>query len=138
MFHSGISDEAGTDLATQIKAHKELGWSHIELRNVDGESFAEVDDATFDRIKGALDEAGLQVSCFASPIANWATKITDPLDRDMAILKTSIPRMQAMGTQFIRVMSWNNDGLSESEWEAAAVSEILTTHGVGACGDLTL
>lgn len=37
MRFSGISDESGRSIHTQIKAHKELGWEHLELRNVDGE-----------------------------------------------------------------------------------------------------
>jgi len=38
MKFSGISDEAGQSIEMQIKAHKELGWEYMELRNVDGEN----------------------------------------------------------------------------------------------------
>ncbi|MGF1679490.1 MAG: hypothetical protein ACFCUX_09905 [Candidatus Methylacidiphilales bacterium] len=37
---TGISDEAGPTIAEQIQAHKELGWTHLELRKVDGEEVA--------------------------------------------------------------------------------------------------
>ncbi|RKY76941.1 sugar phosphate isomerase/epimerase, partial [candidate division KSB1 bacterium] len=30
MFFTGIADEAGKSLDVQIRAHKELGWDHIE------------------------------------------------------------------------------------------------------------
>ena len=30
MFLTGIADESGKDIHTQIKAHKELGWDKIE------------------------------------------------------------------------------------------------------------
>ena len=40
MILTGIADEAGKDIKTQIKAHKELGWDTIELRLVDGKNVA--------------------------------------------------------------------------------------------------
>ena len=36
MYYTGFADEAANDLATQIKATKELGWSNIESRRIDG------------------------------------------------------------------------------------------------------
>ena len=65
MFFSGIADEAASDIETQIKAHGELGWQHIEIRNVSSTNLTDVDDAEFERIAGLLGDAGLQVSCFA-------------------------------------------------------------------------
>jgi len=115
MFYSGISDEAGKPIDVQIKAHRELGWKHIELRNVLTQAFTDVSDAEFDAISGKLADAGLQVSCFASPIANWACKITDDFQRDVDILKRSIPRMKKLNTPFIRIMSYENNGLTEDE-----------------------
>ena len=44
MFLSGIADEAARDAARQASAHRELGWSHIELRNIDGVNAAEMPD----------------------------------------------------------------------------------------------
>ena len=76
MFYSGISDESGQDIATQIKAHQELGWNHMELRLVDGENLTLIDDAKFEAVYGAVTEAGMRVSCFSSAIANWARPIT--------------------------------------------------------------
>ena len=34
MILCGIGDEAGNSLASQIQATRELGWRHIEARNV--------------------------------------------------------------------------------------------------------
>ena len=123
MFWSGIADEAGKPIATQIKAQRELGWGHIEVRQADDASgLAYVDDDEFKRIHEQLEAAGLQVSCFAGAIANWARDITGPLEKDIDELQRSIPRMQAMGTKFIRVMSWVNEtGLSDDAWHKEAV-----------------
>ena len=72
MYYSGISDEAGQAIDVQIKAHKELGWSHLELRLVDGENITAIPDAKFDEVYEKVTEAGMTVSCFGSAIANWA------------------------------------------------------------------
>jgi len=65
MFFSGIADEAGKDIETQIKAHKELGWNHIEVRNVDGKNLIDLDEKKFNYVVEKLEEAGMKVCCFA-------------------------------------------------------------------------
>ena len=116
MILSGIADEAGPSIDTQIRAHNELGWSHIDLRTIDGTQFTEIPDDSFEIICNKLEEAKLQVACFASGIANWACKITDPFDVSVQTLERTIPRMHQLGTRFIRVMSYPNDQLSEDAW----------------------
>jgi len=117
MFLSGISDEAGKSLDVQIKAHRELGWSHIELRMVDGRQFTSLSDAEFDVAYGQLEKAGLKVSCFSSAIANWARPITGSFEMDLDDLRRSIPRMRRLGCPFIRIMSWPNKGLELEAWK---------------------
>ena len=118
---SGIADEAGASIDTQIRAHKELGWDHIEIRNVDGRQFTDVPDSVFEAVCEKLDAAGMKVSAFGSGIANWACKITDPLSTSTDTLRRAIPRMQRLGTRYIRVMSYPNDGLSDDDWRDEAV-----------------
>ena len=124
MYFSGISDEAGQSIETQIKAHKELGWDYLEIRNVDGQNLTMIPDAKFDEVYGKVTESGLKVSCFGSCIGNWATKISGDFQKDVDELKTAIPRMQKFNTKFIRIMSWPNDGdnpLSDEDWGKEAV-----------------
>jgi len=124
---SGIADEAGQPIDVQIKAHKELGWDLIELRNIDGVNLTDVDDAEFDAIFGKVTDAGLRVSCFASQVANWARPITNPFQVDLDELERAIPRMQRMGTTFIRIMSYPNDPqspLPEAEWRKEVVRRL--------------
>ena len=40
MILTGIGDEAGVRLDAQIKAARELGWSHLEMRAVEVPGFA--------------------------------------------------------------------------------------------------
>ncbi len=141
MFLSGISDEAGKDIGTQIRAHKELGWGHIELRMVEGANITQIDDDAFGRIAGVLDESGLRVSCFGSAIANWARPITcdEQIDRDD--LKRAIPRMKRLKCPFIRVMSYPNNPdapMPEREWRREAIRRMKYLAGMAEDGGVTL
>ena len=118
---SGIADEAGASIETQIRAHQELGWSYIDLRTIDGVQFTEIPEDRFDAICNQVAEAGLEVACFASGIANWACRITDPFEHSVDTLQRTIPRMQKMNTRYIRVMSYPNDNMTEEAWGNEAV-----------------
>jgi len=107
---SGISDEAGNLLDTQVKATQDLGWHHIEMRNVEVPGFPkgnlhDIPDAAFDIVVGKLSQAGIQVNCFASTIMNWAKTVATPFDVTLAEVRRAIPRMQRLGTKFVRIMS---------------------------------
>ena len=139
MFFSGIADESGKAIEDQIRAHQELGWSHIEIRNVDETTLGYATDEEFDVIHGKLQEAGMQVSCFASRLANWSRDIKGPLDEDIKELTSSIPRMKKMNTPFIRVMTWaNKSGVSEAEWRADAISRMRELVKLAEDGGITL
>ena len=128
MFFSGLADEAGKDISTQIRAHLELGWEHIELRMVDGENATALSDDAFERVYDAVTEAGLKVSCFGSAIANWARPITCEIQIDREDLARAIPRMQRFKCPFIRVMSYPNhpeSPLPERDWRREAIKRIL-------------
>ncbi len=43
MFFSGISDEAGQPIESQIRAHTDLGWDYMELRMVSGTNITDPD-----------------------------------------------------------------------------------------------
>lgn len=127
MYYSGISDEAGQAIATQIKAHDALGWEHLELRMVDGENITQLSDAAFDSVVAALEAAGKRVSCFGSAIANWARPITVDPSIDEEDLRQAIPRMKRLGTEFIRVMSYPNDSenpMDEADWRGEAIRRV--------------
>jgi len=124
MYLSGIADEAAPDIDGQITAHQELGWEHIELRCVDGVNFTQVDDAVFEACAEKLAAAKMQVSCFGSAIANWARPISKDLEDDIQDLERSIPRMQKLGTRFIRIMSYPNDGWKVADWRAEATRRL--------------
>lgn len=127
MFYSGISDEAGKSIDAQIAAHQELGWDNLELRLVNGTNFTMVSDELFEEVVEKVDAAGMKVSCFGSAIANWARPITCEANIDVDDLARAIPRMQRLGTPFIRVMSYPNDPkhpIGEPEWRDEAIARM--------------
>jgi sugar phosphate isomerase/epimerase len=106
MYLTGFADEAAPDIEGQIRATKELGWKSIESRNVDGVNIHDIPDEKFEEVAGTLEEAGVQINCFGSAIANWGKQITDPFDITVGEIERTIPRMQRLGTKLIRVMSY--------------------------------
>jgi sugar phosphate isomerase/epimerase len=121
MIFTGITDEAGAHIDTQIKAVKELGWETIEARSVEVTGFPkanlhDIPDAAFDVVEEKLKDAGVGVYCFGSTIANWGKRIDDPFD--LSEVERAIPRMQRLGTQYVRIMSYAvREGADQMEAE---------------------
>lgn len=111
VYFAGITDEAGAAIENQIKITQDLGWKHLELRRVqvgDGESanVHDLSDDDFARVVDLVGEAELQVSCFSSTVANWGKKITESFESSLAEAERCIPRMKALGTEYVRIMSF--------------------------------
>jgi len=110
MKFMGIGDEAGNLVDTQIGATCDLGWQSIEMRGVEvpgvaKANFHDIPDKAFDVAAGKLTDARVQVYCFGSTIMNWAKNLETPWEVTLAEVKRTIPRMQQLGTKFVRIMS---------------------------------
>ncbi len=108
---TGIADEAGPAIDTQIKAVKELGWNAIEMRNVatatqPSGSVHEIPENAFDEVRETLAAAGVAVPAIGSTIANWAREIEEPYEITDAQIQRLIPRAKALGTTHVRIMSY--------------------------------
>ncbi|HWR11206.1 MAG TPA: sugar phosphate isomerase/epimerase family protein [Rectinemataceae bacterium] len=114
---TGIGDEGGASIEEQISNHKALGWDTIELRSIEGKNICEMDDKAFDAVYARIEEAKIRTIGFGSSIANWARPINTPFSRDLDDLRCAIPRMRRLGTSFIRIMSYPNDGRDEELWK---------------------
>jgi sugar phosphate isomerase/epimerase len=111
----GVGDEAANEIDGQIEATRALGWKFIEMRTVEVHGFPkgnfhDIPDAAFEIAAQKLESAHLKVYCFASAIMNWAKKVHDPFDITLAEVKRAIPRMQRLGTKYVRIMSFKPNG----------------------------
>lgn len=106
LYLTGFADEAADDLAGQIRATKELGWSRIEARKIDGPNIHDLSEEAFDAACRQLEEAGVRINCFGSAIANWGKSVLDPMDETLAEVRRAIPRMKRLGTKLVRIMSF--------------------------------
>lgn len=139
MILTGIADEAGMDIQTQVKAHKELEWDHIELRLVDGKNVAgELPQLEFERMCEVLEEEKMVVTAFASRIGNWSRHINDDFQLDIDDLKASIPRMARLKTKSIRIMSWKGEGVDLKEWFKEAKRRLKELARIAADGGIYL
>ncbi|MDA7507502.1 sugar phosphate isomerase/epimerase [Akkermansiaceae bacterium] len=121
MYLTGFADEAAQDLATQIKATKEIGWTRISARGVNGANLHELPDDEFDKVAGQLNDSGITIPEFGSLIGNWGKKTTSDFDITLAEIERAIPRMQRLDTKLIRIMSyaqepWGNDQQEEERF----------------------
>lgn len=106
MYLTGFADEAGAGIEVQIQATKELGWNHIEARNIDGVNIHDLPESEFEKVALKFDAAGIQVNCFGSAVANWGKQITDPFEITLEEIDRIVPRMHRLGSKLIRIMSY--------------------------------
>ena len=131
MFFSGISDEAGASIETQIKAHKELRWKHLELRKVDGQGILSLGDREFGAVFRALKDANMKVSCLGSPIGDWSHSIRDSFLADANLMRRAVKRARQLAElgmlPFVRVMSYpndKNDPMPKELWQERAITRM--------------
>ena len=107
----GIGDEGAGGIDDQIQVTRELGWRAIELRAVEGPGYSranihDIPQEAFAAVAGKLEAAGVRAHCFGSAIMNWSRRIEDPFSDTIEAVKRTIPRMQAVGAHYVRIMSF--------------------------------
>lgn len=112
MILTGIADEAGDSINSQIAATKALGWEHLEARflsvgNFEKGSIHEIPEEAFNLAVDALNEAEIKVCGIGSTIGNWAHSITDPFDITEGEVERCITRMKVLGSSIVRIMSYS-------------------------------
>src|SRR5579859_2169277 len=111
MLLTGIGDEAAASLDVQLDAARELGWNYLEMRGVSlpghaKANFHDLDPAMFDQAASRLETSGIGVYCFGSTIMNWSRRVTEPFAASLEEVQRAIPRMQRLGTRYVRIMSF--------------------------------
>ena len=128
MFLTGFADEAAQDLSTQIKATKEIGWTRISARGVNGANIHELPQKEFDQVADQLDEAHITIPEFGSLIGNWGKKISSDFEITLAEIERAIPRMQRLGTPLIRIMSYAQEPWGSEQHENERFRRLREIH----------
>lgn len=124
----GIGDEAGNSLDSQLAATRQLGWTALEARNIQVAGFPkanlhELPEAAFESAVEQIQASGIRVYCFGSTIMNWAKRVTDPFEVTLGEVSRAIPRMQRLGTRYVRIMSFKPDE-NETRMPTAVVERV--------------
>lgn len=106
MYLTGIADEASQDGNIQISTTKTLGWNAIEARCLNGKNLHDVSDTEFEEFRRVLVDAEVYVNAFGSAIANWGKDVRDDFSITLDEVKRAIPRMKALGSKMVRIMSY--------------------------------
>lgn len=104
---AGFTDEASDSIEGQIAVLKALGWSAMELRAVNHVPAHDLPQDEFEHVVAALKEADIKVCSLGSGIANWGHSVTAPFEKTKQTVLRTIPRMQALGTKLVRIMSYS-------------------------------
>lgn len=105
-YLTGFADEAADTIEEQIRAVKELGWKHLELRTVEGVNAHDLPEEKFSEVAETLKKFGVRVSCLGSNLGNWGTPIDRPFEETEEILERVIQRGRILGTSYVRIMSY--------------------------------
>jgi len=128
MYLTGFADEAARDLSTQIKATKEIGWTRISARGVNGSNIHELPQEDFEAVADQLDAEGIVIPEFGSLIGNWGKKISSDFEITLAEVERAIPRMQRLGTKLIRIMSYAQEPWGTDQFEEERFRRLREIH----------
>ncbi|OIJ98443.1 sugar phosphate isomerase/epimerase family protein [Streptomyces colonosanans] len=121
---AGIGDEAGYGIHAQVAAITALGWSAIELRDVDGIPLAELPEPAFAHMAAAVEGAGLRVVAVDSRIGGWSRAADGDFAADLDELRVLSRRCRTLGTRHVRVMSYPSGSLAEPAWRAVVTERM--------------
>jgi len=125
MVLSGFTDEAADTIEGQIEVCRQLGWTGIDLRTVDGYNIVDLPEERFTELVSRLSAADLRVVSFGSRIANWSRSLHDPFEQDLNDLERAIPRMRTLEVRFLRVMSYRPPETAEEAKSPRVSREII-------------
>ncbi len=120
---SGFSDEIAPEFDQQLKAVKEFGLSHIELRAADGINVSSFTPEKLREIKQKLADAGVQVSSIGSPIGKIG--IEDDFAPHMETYKRTLEIQKELNAPYLRMFSFYMPKNKDPESYRGAVLERL-------------
>src|SRR3954452_13597717 len=77
---AAITDEFSPDLAEALQVMKEIGMTGVELRTIEGKNLMDLSADEITRVRGQIEDAGLQVVSIASPLLKCVLPEAPELD----------------------------------------------------------
>ncbi len=120
---SAFADEAGPTAEDQIKALKRAGYSHIDIRGIDGHNITVLPQDKAREIRRKLDDAGIKVAMYGSPIGK--IDIADDVETDLAKLRHLGGLIDIFDCKAVRMFSYyNKGGASPEKWQSESLSRL--------------
>ena len=120
---SAFADEAGPEIDTQIAALKRGGLSHIDLRNVGQHNIVNLPEDIARDVKAKLDDAGISVAMYGSPIGKF--DIADDVQTDLDRLDHLARMRDIFGCDAVRMFSYyNKNNVPKTQWKQQAVDRV--------------
>ncbi|MEX0776668.1 MAG: sugar phosphate isomerase/epimerase [Phycisphaeraceae bacterium] len=120
---SAFADEAGSSCEEQIKALQRAGFAHIDIRGIDGFSIVALPVDKAWEIRRKLDDAGITVNMFGSPIGK--IDIADDFETDLKKLRHLGALIEPLGCRAVRLFSYYNKGkLPKDAWQAESMKRL--------------
>jgi len=114
---TGFTDEAASGIDQQIQVTKDLGWDYLSARMIDGTNIHDLSEEAFEVVCEKLEAANIKVAEFGTMIGSWAKTIHSDWELTLGEIDRCIPRMQRLGVQYARVMSYAQCTWGEEQFE---------------------
>lgn len=120
---SAFSDEAGGSCDTQIAALQRAGLKYIDIRNIDGHGITALPLDAAREVKAKLDDAGIAVNMFGSPIGK--IDIADDAQSDIDRLRHLGELAPVLDCRAVRMFSYYNKAeVPHEEWKRESVARL--------------
>jgi len=120
---SGFADEADENSTVQVQVIQECGFSHIDLRNLDGFNICELPIDHARDVRQKLDTAGVKVGMFGSPIGK--IDIADDFKIDADKLRHLGELAKVFDCHRVRIFSYfNKADAPMPKWKAEALDRL--------------
>lgn len=134
---SGFPDEAFDDFAGQIELTRSAGLSRLDLRGIGGKNVVELPLDEARRCRELLDEAGLTVGMFGTPIGKL--DIEDDLQADLDRLDHIAELADVFECRQVRVFSYYNRAeVDKAAWREECLRRLGLLKDRAAAANLTL
>ncbi len=116
---SGFADEISSEVKIQFEVFNKLGISYFEPRGINGKNISLLNDEEIDDLKCMMEKYNIKASSIGSPVGKM--KISDDFGEHFEMYKHVVKIAKELGTKYIRMFSFYNDG---GEWTEGEVAEV--------------